>query len=46
MTVGALRPPFWPPIPVETAAPSVNPYFALWQEAQATVPSDDSRLSK
>src|SRR5947209_877467 len=46
MTVGALRPPFWPPMPVETAAPSVNPLSGRWQVAHATVASEERRLSK
>src|SRR5262245_33165319 len=46
MTVGALRPPFWPAIPVETAAPSVNPLSGAWHVAHDTLPSLDSRGSK
>ncbi len=46
MTVGALRLPFCPLMPVETAAPSVNANFGLWQLAHETLASDDRRLSK
>ena len=46
MDAGALRPPFWPRIPVETCLPSVKPNFARWQLAHAMVLSCDSRLSK
>ena len=46
MIVGALRPPFCPLIPVETAAPSVKANLGSWQLAHATVPSAERRLSK
>src|SRR5262249_27690347 len=46
MTVGALRPPRCPPIPSELAAPSPKALAGSWQLAQATEPSDESRLSK
>src|ERR1700761_3458464 len=47
-TVGLLRAPCWPPTPAEVAFSarwSVKPLAGSWQVAQATVPSDDRRLS-
>src|SRR5262249_29047201 len=46
ITVGALRPPFCPRIPVETGDPSVKPCSGAWHEAQLTVSSAERRLSK
>src|SRR5689334_12468158 len=46
MTVGALRPPFWDLIPVETGALSVYPILGSWQDAQLSVSSADSLRSK
>src|SRR5947209_4413635 len=46
ITVGALRPPRWPPIPRELAAPSPNAFAGSWQLAHETEWSDESRLSK
>src|SRR5581483_2923413 len=46
MTVGALRPPSWPRMPLENRWPSVKAYFGSWQEAQETVLSAETRLSK
>src|SRR5262245_6843403 len=46
MTVGALRPPSCPRMPLANGCPSVNACSGLWQLAQDTVPSTDSRLSK
>ena len=46
MTVGALRLPVWPLIPVETGPPSDQPLAGLWQVAQLTVPSTEIRGSK
>jgi hypothetical protein len=37
--LGALRVPGAPPMPVETALPSVNARLGSWQEAQLTEPS-------
>src|SRR5438067_10224750 len=45
-TVGALRPPSWPRMPLENGCPSVNASFGSWQVAHETVLSADSRLSK
>ena len=43
---GRLRPPVWPAIPIETGMPSVHPLAGLWQVAQLTVPSSETRGSK
>src|ERR1700730_15453428 len=44
--VGALRWPGRPPMPVETALPSVKARAGSWQVLQAIVPSEDCRASK
>ncbi len=45
-TVGAAREPFWPLMPIEPARLSVHPFSGLWQVAQLTVPSFETRASK
>ena len=45
-TVGALRLPVCPSIPTETGRLSVQPLAGLWQVAQPTVPSSETRGSK
>jgi hypothetical protein len=46
ITVGALRPPCWDLIPVETGALSVKAIVGSWQDAQLTVASAERRRSK
>ena len=46
ITVGALRPPFWPRTPVANCSPLDHPLAGSWQAAQLTVLSIDSRGSK
>ena len=43
--MGALRVPFWPPMPSDTFFPSEKPLAGSWQVAQETVPSFERRLS-
>ncbi len=46
ITDGALRPPFCPPMPLETGWASVKACAGEWQLAHETLPSDDRRGSK